>query len=78
MGNFPAITATDFVRILKQLGFELHRQKGSHAVYKHSNGRRVVVLMHTGATLKPGTFAGLLKDIGLERNEFLRLLQGKP
>lgn len=78
MGNFPAITATDFVRILKQLGFELHRQKGSHAVYKHSNGRRVVVPMHTGATLKPGTFAGLLKDIGLERNEFLRLLQGKP
>lgn len=75
MSNTPALTAQDFVRVLKRLGFELHRQKGSHAIYKDSSGRRVVVPIHSGITLKPGTFAGMLKDAGLSKEEFFRRLQ---
>ena len=75
MSNTPALTAQDFVRVLKKFGFVLHRQKGSHAVYKDSSGRRVVVPIHSGATLKPGTFAGMLKDAGLNKEEFFRVLQ---
>ena len=42
----PQIKAKDLVRVAKQLGFELDRQKGSHAVfYRDSDKARVVIPM---------------------------------
>ena len=75
MTNFPTVKARDFVRVIISLGYQLHRQKGSHAIYKNSSGRRVVVPVHSGKDLKPGTLLGMIKDIGLEKNEFFELLQ---
>jgi predicted RNA binding protein YcfA (HicA-like mRNA interferase family) len=56
------------------LGYELDRQKGSHAIYKNSSGKRVIVAIHSGKDLKPGTLAGMIKDIGLEKEKFFQLL----
>ena len=70
MSPFPAIKAKDFIRILERLGFCLDRQKGSHAIYNHPDGRWVIVPIHSGKDLKPGTFSGMLKDIGLTKEEF--------
>jgi predicted RNA binding protein YcfA (HicA-like mRNA interferase family) len=48
MSNYPSVKAKDFIRVIEQLGFYFDRQKGSHAIYKDSHGRRVVVPIHAG------------------------------
>ena len=75
MSNFPAVKAKDFIRVISKLGYKLHRQKGSHAIYKNLSGQRVVVPIHPGQYLKPGTLLGMIKDIGLEKTEFFNLLK---
>ena len=75
MSNFPAVKAKDFIRVISKLGYKLHRQKGSHAIYKNLSGQRVVVPIHSGQDLKPGTLLGMIKDIGLEKTEFFNLLK---
>ena len=75
MSNLPSVKAKDFILVISRLGFQLHRQKGSHAIYKNDTGRRVVVPIHSGKDLKPGTLAGMIKDIGLDKSEFFNLLR---
>ena len=52
MSNFPTVTAKEFIKVIEKLGFYLDRQKGSHAIYKNINGRRVVVPVHSGQNLR--------------------------
>ena len=75
MSNYPSVKAKDFVRAIEKLGFYLYRQKGSHAIYKDSQGRRVVVPMHSGKDLKPGTLKGMIQDLDIDRETFFDLLQ---
>jgi predicted RNA binding protein YcfA (HicA-like mRNA interferase family) len=35
-------------RLLKQLGFDVVRQKGSHVFYRHADGRTTTVPNHAG------------------------------
>jgi len=75
MGRLPVLTARDVIRIVKRLGFEFDRQKGSHAVYiRMSDKRRLVIPVHKGRDLKPGTLRGLIDDMGLSVEEFVALL----
>jgi predicted RNA binding protein YcfA (HicA-like mRNA interferase family) len=77
MSEFPSVRATEFVRVIERLGFRLDRQRGSHVIFTHPvTMKRVVVAMHSGKDLKKNTLAGMLKDVGLERDEFLSLLKG--
>ncbi len=62
----------DVTRALKAAGFERVRVKGSHAVYRDSDGRVVVVPEH--GTIKRGTLASILRQAGLTTAEFLKLL----
>ena len=72
--KLPVLTARELLAILSQLGFEKSRQKGSHLTLKRSaDNRRVTVPIHAGRTLKKGLLKGILKDIGLTVEEFLRL-----
>ena len=74
MSNFPSVKAKDFIKVIEKLGFYLDRQKGSHAIYKDSQGRRVVVPMHAGKDLKQGTLLGMIQDIGMDKETFFELL----
>lgn len=42
------ITPKKALTKLKRAGFLEHRQRGSHMVLKHPDGRRVVLPMHSG------------------------------
>jgi len=42
-------------RILEELGFQRIRQSGSHAVYRHPDGRWVTVPLHPGKDVAKGT-----------------------
>jgi len=77
MSNFPSVQAKDFVKFIEKLGFDLDRQKGSHAIYKNVHGSRVVVPIHSGKDLKQGTLMGMIQDIGIDKETFFELLLQK-
>ncbi|MHC5939574.1 type II toxin-antitoxin system HicA family toxin [Nostoc sp.] len=62
------------MKVIEKLGFYLDRQKGSHAIYKDSQGQRVVVPIHSGKDLKPRTLLGMIQDIGINKETFFELL----
>ncbi len=57
-------------RILNQLGFQLIRQSGSHAVYRHADGRWTTVPSHHGKDVAKGTLRNIIKNIGITVEEF--------
>jgi predicted RNA binding protein YcfA (HicA-like mRNA interferase family) len=75
MSNYPSVKAKDFIKVIEQLGFYFDRQKGSHAIYKNDEGKRVVVPIHSGKDIKQGTLSGMLQDIELDKGAFFKLLQ---
>jgi predicted RNA binding protein YcfA (HicA-like mRNA interferase family) len=74
MSNLPTVKSIDFIKAIIKLGFILHRQKGSHAIYKNSSGLRVVVPIHSGKDLKKGTLLAMIQDIGITKEDFFNLL----
>ena len=72
MAKLPSIRAREVVRVAESIGFAFDRQRGSHAVYyRASDGRRVVIPMHGGKDLKPGTLRAVINDMGLSVDEFI-------
>jgi len=60
--------------VLEVKGWRLARSKGSHHHFTHRNYPAVIsVPVHPG-DIKRGTLAGILKDAGISRDEFRRLL----
>jgi predicted RNA binding protein YcfA (HicA-like mRNA interferase family) len=57
---------------VESIGFVYVRTKGSHAVYRHTDGRIVVIPQH--GTVKRGTLASIARQAGLTAAEFLALL----
>lgn len=73
--KLPLIKAKELVNVARRLGFELDRQSGSHAIYyRKSDKRRIVVPVHSGKGIKPKTLFSIIKDMGLEIENFIDLL----
>ena len=73
--RLPDVGPRELERVVLSLGYELARSRGSHRIYKHPSepARRVVVLFHPG-TIKRGTLARIVRDLGIPVEEFLALL----
>lgn len=57
-----SITARQFTSSLVEDGFQLHRQKGSHRHYKHSDSRRVTLSFHHSSDTFPlGTLKSMIE-----------------
>jgi len=75
MSKLPVVRAREVARVVQSIGFVLDRQRGSHAMYYRAvDQRRVVIPMHAGKDLKPGTLRGIITDMGLTLAEFIKLL----
>jgi predicted RNA binding protein YcfA (HicA-like mRNA interferase family) len=73
--RLPSIKPREAARVAEQIGFIFDRQKGSHAIYYHrSENLRVVIPMHS-KDLKPGTLRGIITDLGLTVEEFIKRLR---
>jgi predicted RNA binding protein YcfA (HicA-like mRNA interferase family) len=64
--------ARELLGKLQRAGFVIRRQSGSHVVLRHPDGRQTYVAMHTG-DVPPGTFRAILKQSGLNEEEFRKL-----
>jgi len=71
MGRYPVLKPPEVAKLLKLLGFEELRQKGSHKQYRHSDGRCTTVTFHPGRDISPILLRQISKDIGLTIEEFL-------
>ena len=66
MSRLPIVSFRQMERVLLRLGVESVRQKGSHVVYRHSDGRTTTAPNHPGRDLaRP-----LLRDIELSPEQF--------
>ena len=76
MARLPRITARELARAVQKAGFVFVRQKGSHAIYKHSDGRRTTIPTHTGQIIGPGLLNSILdKDLEVSKEELINLLK---
>ena len=72
--KLPQVKAAQLGHALERCGFQKVRQKGSHATYKHPDGRRVTIPVHPTKTVPKATLRAILRDAGLSVNDLLQLL----
>jgi predicted RNA binding protein YcfA (HicA-like mRNA interferase family) len=68
------LSAKKIIQVLKKIGFLKVRQKGSHVIMRHADGRMTVVPRHRGEDIGPGLLLEIIKDTKLSKEEFLDLL----
>ena len=74
MTRMPRVTGTHVVRSLRKVGFEVVRQRGSHVIMKHPDGRGTVVPIHGSETIGIGLMSKIRKDVEIDRETFIGLL----
>lgn len=72
MTSSPVIKSKDLEKILFKLGFKKIRQKGSHAFYRHDDGRYTTIPHHPSRDLSPILLLKILKEINVSKEEFQR------
>ena len=75
-GRLPVANGRDVVRALTRAGFVVDRIVGSHYVLTHPGdpSRTVVIPVHAGRDLKPGTMRAIIRQAGLTVEKFNELL----
>lgn len=68
--RFPVRNAREVVRVLRQHGFAMVGQKGSHQKWRHPNGRQVIVAMHGNKPIPIGTLKSIIEGSGLGVEDF--------
>ena len=80
MGALPRVKPLELVKLLSKLGINIERQRGSHAqlrgIYK-GEMRFTTIPIHMGEELPNGILLAVLKDCGIKRDEFEKMLRGK-
>ena len=61
--------------MLEKLGFITKRDKGSHVFLKHPDGRTTIIPLHPGEKISSGLLRKILKDMGISREEYFKLLK---
>jgi predicted RNA binding protein YcfA (HicA-like mRNA interferase family) len=74
LAKLPVCRAREVLAALRQAGFSVDHQTGSHVIlYKAGHPNPITVPMHSG-DLKPGTLRRIVKDAGLTIEDFRELL----
>ena len=73
--SLKPLPADKVIKALTKAGFRPVRQRGSHVVLKHNDGRVTVIPVHRGEELGRGLLSKIIKDAGLTREEFLKMLK---
>lgn len=74
MPELPTLKARQLIRLLEQLGFELVRQKGSHARLRHPDGRVVTMPVHPVQDIGRGLLRKIMRDAEITPEELQSLL----
>ncbi|MCL2685110.1 MAG: type II toxin-antitoxin system HicA family toxin [Candidatus Bathyarchaeota archaeon] len=67
-------SAKKLIKALSKIDFKIVRTQGSHVILKHPDGRLTVVPVHAGEEIGSGLLNKIIKDTGLSKEEFIKLL----
>jgi predicted RNA binding protein YcfA (HicA-like mRNA interferase family) len=67
--------ARDLQKAARKLGFRMVRQKGSHARWKHSDGRATTIPVHGDSEIGSWLFYEIIKQLGINEEDFRKLLE---
>lgn len=73
MAKLPVVSCADIVKVLCKNGFVMISQRGSHIKLANNNGRSVIIPAYD--EVPKGTFMSILRQAGLNKDEFTRLLK---
>jgi len=72
MPNIPVIKAKDFLKLLLKYGCEETSVRGSHhKIFNPDTNRTSIIAIHGGQYLDKGSFSGILRQLGIDIEEFL-------
>ena len=73
MGRLSGFKYREVARRLRVFGFVYDRPgPGSHEVWRHSQTGRKVTIPHHASEMAEGTLRAILREAGIEVNDFLR------
>ena len=74
MPKLPIISGKELIKALNKIGYEMDHQTGSHIILRNREVpyRRLTVPNHK--VLAKGTLLAIIKQAGLTRDEFFKLL----
>lgn len=70
MSKLRLIDASRMEKLLFRLGFEKVRQRGSHAFYRHSDGRTTTLPHHKGRVLARPLIREILREIDITVEQY--------
>lgn len=74
MTKLPSLEGEQVIKALSKAGFQVFRRKGSHVYLKHTDGRATVVPVHKGETVGKGLLMKIMKDVEIEKEDFIKLI----
>ena len=73
--KLPVLSGREVIKALKKIGFEEKRQKGSHIILaKETDEGKKGVVVPNHKEIDKGTLLEIIRQSGLKRGEFLKLL----
>ena len=73
--KLPVLSGREVIKALKKIGFEEKRQKGSHIILaKETDEGKKGVVVPNHKEIDKGTLLEIIRQSGLKREEFLKLL----
>ena len=75
MSRLVLINASELEKLIFKLGFVKVRQKGSHAFYRHPDGRTTTIAFHAGKDLPRPLLRGILREINISIDEYNNLIR---
>jgi predicted RNA binding protein YcfA (HicA-like mRNA interferase family) len=76
MGKLPVLSGREVVKILNKIGYEPTRQKGSHIILvKKTSESKTALVVPDHKEVDPGTLIEIIRQAGLKRDEFMKLLK---
>lgn len=74
MSTFPSISGSRLIQVLRKVGFNVVRTKGSHRFIQHQDGRCTVIPVHRGEIIGRGLLAQILRDCDIAKEELQKML----
>jgi predicted RNA binding protein YcfA (HicA-like mRNA interferase family) len=73
--SLRSVPARKVIKLLNKIGFQTIRQRGSHVILRHPDGRVTVVPVHPGEDIGRGLLSKIVKDTRMTKEQFLKLLE---
>ena len=76
MPKIPIVKAKDFLSLVEKYGCDEISVRGSHhKMFNPKTNETSIITVHGGQDLDKGTFSGVLKQLGIDIDDFLDFMK---